>query len=153
MQIIIGGNSLKVKEANQLLKAMFLAVIINNGTGDEQVKKHLEKEETPPPGGSKENFGGKDLVTESKGKTLQATKGELKTKVDPKDICHFYATNKCKFGKDCRREHPKICIKLKKFGLTKFNNKNGCTEDWENYHPKACFESLKTKTCKRQDVD
>ena len=58
---------------------------------------------------------------------------------------------KFKFGNDCRRAHPKICMKFKKFGLVKFNNKNGCTEDCESYHPKACFESMKTKMCKRAD--
>ena len=43
-----------------------------------------------------------------------------------------------------------ICIKFKKCGLAKFNN-NGCTEEYVNFHPKACFKSMKTKTCKRTD--
>jgi hypothetical protein len=69
-------------------------------------------------------------------------------KKEPKEICHFYTFNKCKFGKDCRKVHPKICTKFKKFGLKKFN-KSGCEENCENFHPKACFEAIKTKTCKR----
>ena len=45
-----------------------------------------------------------------------------------------------------------MCNKFKKFGLQKFNkNKNGCTENCELYHPRACFEAMKTKTCKRID--
>ena len=67
-----------------------------------------------------------------------------------KDICHFYTINKCKFGKDCRKNQPKICPKFKKNGIKKFN-KNGCEESCTNYHPKACFEAMKNKTCKRPD--
>ena len=67
------------------------------------------------------------------------------------DVCHFYAINKCRFGKDCRKEHPKICNKFKKFGLAKFNKNHGCNKDCESYHPRACFESMKTKSCKRSD--
>ena len=77
---------------------------------------------------------------------------KIKTKFDPSNVCHFFESNKCKFGKECRKEHPKMCVKFKKFGLQKFNkNKNGCSDDCEHYHPRACFESMKTKTCKRTD--
>ena len=42
-----------------------------------------------------------------------------------------------------------MCPKFKKFGLKKFN-KSGCEESCTNYHPKACFEAMKSKTCNRQ---
>ncbi len=74
-----------------------------------------------------------------------------KTKFNKENVCYYYATNKCKFGKECRKEHPKICNKFKKHGLKKFNRTSGCSEDCEYYHPMACFESMKTKTCKRGD--
>ena len=73
-----------------------------------------------------------------------------KVKFNSDNVCHFFATNKCKFGKECRKEHPKICQKFKKSGLVKFN-KNGCSENCEFYHPKACFDSMKTKICRRTD--
>ena len=73
-----------------------------------------------------------------------------KSGLEKKIICHFFTLNKCKFGKDCRKDHPKICIKFKKHGLKKFN-KLGCEENCGNYHPKACFEAMKTKNCKRPD--
>ena len=47
-----------------------------------------------------------------------------KVKFNKDNVCYFYATNRCKFGKDCRKEHPKICNKFKKFGLKKFNKNN-----------------------------
>ena len=63
-----------------------------------------------------------------------------KVKFDPSNVCHFYSSNKCKFGKDCRKEHPKMCIKFKKFGLQKFNkNKNGCNDECEHYNYKYIF--------------
>jgi hypothetical protein len=74
-----------------------------------------------------------------------------KTKFNKENVCFYYATNRCKFGKECRKEHPKICNKFKKHGLKKFNKTSGCGEDCEYYHPMACFESMKTKTCKRGD--
>ena len=67
-----------------------------------------------------------------------------KSKFNKENVCYFYATNKCKFGKECRKEHPKICNKFKKYGLKKFNKNNGCNEDCEFYHPMACFELMKT---------
>ena len=33
----------------------------------------------------------------------------------------------------------------------KFNKNHGCTEECDQYHPKACFESMKTKTCRRSE--
>ena len=41
--------------------------------------------------------------------------------------------------------------KFKKFGLKKFNKSNGCSEDCDQYHPMACFELMKTKSCKRPE--
>ena len=81
---------------------------------------------------------------------VDISSGSMGSLLPKKEICHFYTINKCKFGKDCRRAHPKICIKFKKFGLKKFY-KNGCNKSCENYHPKACFEAMKTKNCKRSD--
>ena len=60
-------------------------------------------------------------------------------------VCHFYTKGACKFAKEYRFEHPKFCQKFKTHGLKKFNNK-GCEESCNNYHPKACFESMKSKT-------
>ena len=38
IQKVISGTSLKLKEANQLLKALFAAIIINDDEGDEIIK-------------------------------------------------------------------------------------------------------------------
>ena len=66
----------------------------------------------------------------------------------PLNVCHYFATNDFKIGKHCRKEHPKICNKFKRAGRAKFK-KAGCNNDYEFCHPKACYESMKTKMCKR----
>ena len=42
-------------------------------------------------------------------------------KAEVKKICRFYSQGVCKFGKECRFEHPKYCQKFKAHGLKKFN--------------------------------
>ena len=65
-----------------------------------------------------------------------------------KNVCRFYTQGNCKFGKTCRQEHPKVCQKFRSHGLKKFNAK-GCEEKCNDYHPKACYEAIKQKTCQR----
>ena len=47
---------------------------------------------------------------------------------------------------ECSFRHPKICNKFKQFGDTK-NNEKGCDEICDFFHPNACRNSLKNKTC------
>ena len=132
-----------------LLQAMTVANEVNmdefeatkvNPDGGEALEKN------PPLPGSSGTQSDKNIGVEKKEK-LETPK----VKFNKENVCYFYATNRCKFGKDCRKEHPKICNKFKKFGLKKFNKNNGCSEDCDHYHPMACFESMKTKTCKRPE--
>ena len=68
-----------------------------------------------------------------------------------KAICKFYVKGKCRHNENCRFEHPKICYKFRSFGL-KENNEKGCENKNCNFlHPNACRDSIKTKTCTRQD--
>ena len=61
-----------------------------------------------------------------------SAKGKEATEPELKLVCYFYSRNNCKFGKDCRYEHPKIRIKFKKFGLKKFN-KSGFDNECESF--------------------
>ena len=141
LQKALEGNNLKVKDANYLLQRILYAIVVNENEGEEAIYKELNKADSkgiekpdPTPGPSDVDKKNPD---EKKPETEKS-----------KEICHFYTINKCKFGKDCIKKHPKICPKFKKFGLKKFN-KSGCEESCENYHPKACFEAMKSKTCNR----
>jgi hypothetical protein len=137
MSTILRGKKLQYGDANVLLRRILTAMIISDGEEEQEIA--LE---------------GSELIEEVEPLTppieiTTPTHPQINVeKKEPKEICHFYTINKCKFGKDCRKGHPKICIKFKKFGLKKFN-KSGCEENCENFHPKACFEAMKTKTCKR----
>ena len=126
---------------------------INDDDGEEIIKRGLkegEMEKTSPSKNVVDLKEGK-IVADPKSIDIANTSANQKVKkVDPEKVCRFFAQNKCKFAIVCRNEHPKICNKFKKFGLKKFN-KSGCDKDCEYYHPKACYESMKSKTCSRKD--
>ena len=146
LQRALEGGSLKVKEANLLIQQLFTAMVINDNEGDEEILNELNEKEAV--GIHTDHKPGSSGLVLPKG----TAPPEIvpKTKFNTENVCHFFATNKCKFGKDCRKLHPRICNKFKKYGLAKFN-KSGCSENCEFYHPKACFDSMKTKSCKRPD--
>ena len=66
-------------------------------------------------------------------------------------ICKFYVKGKCRHNENCRFEHPKICFKFRSFGIKEHNEKGCDDENCSFLHPNACRDSLKTKTCTRQD--
>ena len=121
---IIAGKKLQYMEANQVLRSIMAALAASNvhdteeiviGTQDDDGTKVEPKPightgtEAPILPGEVNNM---DLPAKS-------------VKFDPSNVCHYFATNKCRFGKDCRKDHPKMCTKFKKFGLAKFH-KAGC---------------------------
>ena len=148
------GLKLSYKEANAFIDTILKAMTIEDGKAD------------IPFTTKKSNEDGKEELVEVSNDTQKSTQPIVQTDTQKegtcapiannkntpitvkKEICHFFTINKCKFGKDCRKAHPKMCPKFKKFGLKKFN-KSGCEESCVNYHPKACFEAMKSKTCSR----
>ena len=77
----------------------------------------------------------------------QLTGDELLHKFE--NTCYFYKLGKCKFGKECKKEHPKFCQKFINFGIIK-NNSKGCDSKCNNLHPIACRDSLKSRVCDRE---
>ena len=71
-------------------------------------------------------------------------------KPKPKTLCKFYQKGKCRHNDNCRFDHPKICYKFRAFGL-KTHNEKGCETNCSYFHPNACRDSLKTKTCPREE--
>ncbi len=63
-----------------------------------------------------------------------------------KELCRFYARGQCTRGKECRFDHPSICKKFRQFGSIS-TNKKGCDGKCINFHPNACRNSVKNRTC------
>ena len=125
-------------EANQVLRSIMSALTASNTLVNEEIVcSTQDEEEAPPVGGSglqKPGGSGLQKPIENTGTEAPILPGEEKQKVkfNKENVCHFFAMNKCKFGKDCRKDHPKTCLKFKKFGLAKFNRNNGCSENCEH---------------------
>jgi len=62
-----------------------------------------------------------------------------------KKICHFWITNKCKFGSKCYFEHPTRCREHMDWG--KCNKKTKC----ELAHPKMCRSMINENYCSRSN--
>ena len=65
------------------------------------------------------------------------------------NVCYFYKIGKCKFGKECKKDHPKFCQKFITHGPQKLNPK-GCDCKCHNLHPIACRDSIKNRKCGRE---
>ena len=63
-----------------------------------------------------------------------------------KEVCCFYTNGRCRRGQDCRFDHPAICKKFRKSG-SKSNDSNGCDGKCKAFHPNACRNSLRNRTC------
>lgn len=158
---IMTGKNLQYIPANRLIHRLIAAMIAGDGEDDEET-------------GNAEVVGNR-TVTEymSQTQTLNQTQSEM-VKIKPsgsgedqkasqtntqdqvprkekfENVCRFYKNGNCKFGKECRMEHPRFCKKFTKNGLAK-NNPQGCDGKCGKLHPNACRESLKNKECSRTD--
>ena len=167
---IMKGNKLQYPAANRLIHRLIAAMIAGDGEDedDEQTEKageegnktemddlhqtqmqtqtqtqtqtQSEMEKTKPSG------SGGDQKTTSQTNTQDQTSRKEKFE----NVCRFYKNGNCKFGKECRMEHPKFCKKFTKNGLVK-HNPQGCDGKCGKLHPNACRESLRTKQCSRTD--
>lgn len=172
---ILKGNKVQYADANRLLWNILSAMILSDGKEEEEIA-HKPNSENPENECEKlddqiltqvptytQSQIQKDKAEEHKKKEYPSTSSQLrnvlqksaekdhsKYKTEVQKLCHFYTKGVCKFGKECRFEHPKYCQKFKTHGLKKFNDK-GCEESCNKFHPRACFESMKSKTCNRND--
>ena len=175
-------KALKVKEANALLRTILLSIVINDGVDDIEIlniPNNKENENSADPmtdesltqaqfllknsntAPTKENLTNTAPKKESLinmgasgSKPTNQTVDPLTTndKPKPKTLCKFYQKGKCRHNDNCRFDHPKICYKFRAFGL-KTHNEKGCETNCSYFHPNACRDSLKTKTCKVSDMN
>ena len=162
-------KKLKVQDANDLALRILQAIVISDDldtTGNEtdygsipsdtdQDSEHETEGEDanditivepgkidPPQGTSKQGN-----IPEPPPKVKVTKPMKIGKEKSEKEICKFFKNGRCnKSATECKFEHPKICYKFNQFGPKKGINK-GCDEKCGFFHPNACRNSIKDRTC------
>ena len=85
-----------------------------------------------------------------KNKSKSKTKKEKKKKEGEKKLCRFFERGICRYGVSgnrngkCSFHHPSMCKRILQHGP---KSPHGCKGDCEKWHPKLCFNSVRTKEC------
>ena len=160
------GAILKKAEANQLVRSLLSAISIQTQetipTGEDGIVEDDESMSQALKQLAIEEKGKKKIAEPTPGQSglnknlQQPPKEEENSNPNPKQnpskkvLCKFYKNGRCKFGTECKFDHPKMCYKFKQFGDKKFNDK-GCTSDCSYFHPNVCRDSQKSRTCSRDN--
>jgi hypothetical protein len=102
------GKTLKKAEANKLLKSLMAAMVSEDLEEDEEnemfqdtLSQNTETQSQNSQVSNNQNQQSQSQNSEGQNKNNSATQ-----------ICRFYKQGNCKFGKDCRNDHPKFCKKF-----------------------------------------
>ena len=178
---VLTGKNVPKANVICLVLTLIQAMTISNEVSMEEfeaanMSQDEEKERNPPVPGTSgtqkmEQISGSQKKVSEKSKTICRffNKGNCKNKDDckfehkkdseqpkknekekVKQICRFYKNGNCKYSSNCKYSHPTICRIYKQNGMKKFNSK-GCEESCKYFHPNGCRDSLKNKTCSRND--
>ena len=136
------GKKLKKDDANMLLQCLFAAIIPEGQEEEEDDSDAIfqDSQEVISP------------IPESQSNQSQMgqTRDSQNSQAPANQMCKFYKKGKCRYGKECRNEHPKFCKKFIKHGSLKFSTQ-GCDRKCGKPHPDACRDSLRTKECNREN--
>ena len=111
-----------------------------NKTNETEVEAEVMEVDPKPneePNKKDQNIKKMDTRDEDKNNNSQTNKA--------KKICHFWVTNKCKFGSKCNYEHPTRCREHMDWGKCKKETK--C----ELAHPKMCRSMINENYCSRSN--
>ena len=111
-----------------------------NKTNETEVEAEVMEVDPKPneePNKKDQNIKKMDTRDEDKNNNSQTNKA--------KKICHFWVTNKCKFGSKCNYEHPTRCREHMDWGKCKKETK--C----ELAHPKMCRSMVNENYCSRSN--
>ena len=157
---IMDGKKLQYPQANRLIFSLIAAMIVGDGEEDDDEEEFGDAEDSQLQSSTQNltqtqtqdgNSIPSRLGEDGKKKTEQGKiNDETPRRTDFKDVCRFFKNGNCKFGEKCRNEHPKMCQKFKKNGISK-HNQHGCDGKCGLLHLNACRESLKTKECSRSE--
>ena len=151
LSLALKGKQLKKADSNNLLQ-FILGIMQPEGQEEPEVDEGAEDSEEFEKSDvfedSRENLS---QSPDKKSQSSQAANNEVLTNKPPTiQMCRFYKLGKCKFGKECRNEHPKFCKKFIKHGISKFSVQ-GCDGKCGKPHPSACRDSLRSKECSREN--
>ena len=136
------GKKLKKDDANMLLQCLFAAIVPEGQEEEEDDSDAIfqDSQEVISP------------IPESQSSQSQMgqTRDSQNSQAPANQMCKFYKKGKCRYGKECRNEHPKFCKKFIKHGSLKFSPQ-GCDRKCGKPHPDACRDSLRTKECNREN--
>jgi hypothetical protein len=138
------GKKLKKDDANMLLQCLFAAVVPEGQEEEEDDADAIfqdSQEVISPNADSQNNQSQIGQSGDSQNSQAPAPASQM---------CKFYKKGKCRYGKECRNEHPKFCKKFIKHGILKFSPQ-GCDRKCGKPHPDACRDSLRTKECTREN--
>ena len=155
---IMDGKKLQYPQANRLIFSLIAAMLVEDGEDDDDEEEFGDAKDTQLQSPTQkltqtqdENDFPSGSGQDGKKKNEQGKiPDQTQRRTDFKDVCRFFKNGNCKFGEKCRNEHPKMCKKFKKHGISK-HNQNGCDGKCGMLHPNACRESLKTKECSRSE--
>ena len=142
---IMQGRKLQYLAANKLILTLITAMVMGDGEedGEDEVQDAGEGQD-----GQTQPQTQTQASTSSQ-EPQDGTQSQRSEKPDFSKVCKFYKNGDCKFGTNCRLEHPKFCKKFVKHGLQR-HNQSGCDSKCGKLHPNACRSSLRTKECDRE---
>ena len=117
LQRVTVGKKLQYGEANCLLKIILNVIIISDGSEEEEISVTACDDDDQM---SSQDLIQPQIVVDQTADPKMApktgagpsAKGKEATEPELKRVCHFYSQNNCKFEKDCRYEHSKICFRF-----------------------------------------
>ena len=140
------GKRLQYLAANKLIQTLITAMIMGDGDEDEE-EEFVDAGDAPDEHSQEQTQNNQENNQES---ISGGSQPRAQVRRDFSNVCRFYKNGKCKFGKECRKEHPEMCKKFRKHGLVK-HNPGGCDGKCGKLHPNACRESLRSKECSRAE--
>ena len=143
LAILAKGNKLQYGPANNLLASILQTLALEDSDIADEITT------VPIPASQDEHLPQSPTQGPSSGSGSDIPKKDHK-KIDLKkktnELCRFYARGKCNRSKDCRFDHPNICKKFRQFGSVSTDSK-GCDGKCNAFHPNACRNSLRNKSC------
>jgi len=138
------GKKLKKGDANMLLQCLFAAIIPEGQEDDPDAIFQDSQEVISQDADSQishsqnsESQKSQDQNSKASGSQMAPSCENKNRQIPANQMCKFYEKGKCRYGKECRNEHPKFCKKSIKHGSLKFSPQ-GCDGKCEKPHPDAC---------------